>query len=366
MKTVYESGSVEQIVSAMTQKLKDCTFIMYGADDSRFEEISSKLHKALPDAKMIGTTGYLLSADSGMSQGIVAIGFLDSEVEVYVGTLRKVDTYPIKYLPGLIWSSDMITKKYKNNLCIEFTTGCEEKVVSTMKVCLEKVGMRLIGATAGNTAEGQQKKVSCNGKVLTNSAVFATIGSKIGKIEIYKENLFHTRKKSHTVTKVSDDERTILEIDDRKAMDVYEEDNNYTDTTVSEGIFFNPLCRVVGAQHYITGIRSFNKSDRSISVYKNIQKNDLISFTDIDSDFKQFIKDNLNDISSKNNIAGIFSINCILRYRFFEKNNFTGEYAKLFSKAANGCHAGIISDGEQYIEQHINQSMVCAVFTKDR
>ncbi len=365
MKTIYTSGNVDKLVSDVTSKLGDCTFIVYITDDGRFSEISSRLHQSIPKAKMIGTTGYMLTDKSKQSEGIIAIGFLESDADVYVGTIRKIDTCPIKYIPGFIWSVDMVHKKYKDSICLEFTTGHEEKMVSTMKVSLEKAGMRLIGASAGNTSEDQKKKVACNGKVLNDATVYAVIGSKIGKIEIVKENLFHTRKKSHIVTKVSDDGRTILEIDNRKAMDVYEEENNYTDTTVEKGIYRNPLCRVVGLQHYITAIYSFNKSNRSISVYKNIHKNDLISFTDLDEDFKGFIKRNLEDIK-KNKVEGIISINSILRYMFFEENKFTDEYSKLFNTAANGCHLGMISDGEQYIEQHINQSMVCAVFTRNR
>ncbi|WP_455716580.1 hypothetical protein, partial [Anaerosporobacter sp.] len=63
------------------------------------------------------------------------------------------------------------------------------------------------------------------------------IGSKIGKIKIIKENLFRPRQKMHVVTKVSDDKRTIIEIDNRKAMDVYQEELGYTDATIEEGVF---------------------------------------------------------------------------------------------------------------------------------
>ena len=59
------------------------------------------------------------------------------------------------------------------------------------------------------------------------------------------------------------------------------------------------------------------------------------------------------------------SINCILRYLFFENNNYTGEYAQMMNSMAQGCHWGVVSDGEQYVEQHINQSMVCVVFTRN-
>lgn len=366
MKTVYKNGSVDQMVAEISAELGNCTFVMYGADDGRFEEISRKLHQALPQAKKIGTTGFMFTSQGSMGEGIAAMGFTDDDAEVCVGTMRKVDTCPIKYLPGFQWSVETIHQKYPNNLCIEFVTGHEERVVSTMKVCAERVGMRFLGGTPGNTTDGQPKKIACNGKVLTNAAVYAVIGSKLGKIEVFKENLYHTRHETHIVTRVSEDNRTILELDGRKALDVYEEENHYSDATVEKGIFVNPLCRVVGAEHYVTAIFSFDKAKRSITTYKNVQKNDLISFTDIEGDYKKFMQDNMTEISSRNHVAGILSINCILRYMFFKDNQYVPEYARMMDQAASGCHLGIVGDGEQYIEQHINQSMVCAIFTKDR
>lgn len=366
MKTIYKSGNVEQIVSEVAAELSQCSFVIFCSDYDRFEEFSKKLHNALPNAKMIGTTGYMFSPTDGFDMGLSAIGFTDDDAEVYVGTLRRIDTCPIKYVPGLIWSAQVITEKYKNNICFEFTTGHEEKVVSTMKVSLEPVGMGLVGGTAGNVPPGEEKKVSCNGKVLTNCAVFAVIGSKIGKVKIFKENLFHTRKQTHIVTKVSEDKRSVLEIDGIKAMDLYERENNYTDANVHDGVFNHPICRVVGSENYISAIFSFNKEDRSITLYKNCQVNDMISFTDIDEDFEGYIRNNMYDIKNNSNVEAIVSVNCILRYLFFEKKNYKKEYASTMYDTANKNHFGMVSDGEQYIEQHINQSMVSVIFTRDK
>lgn len=364
MKTVYKTGDVDKIVNEVASELKGCSFVIFGADHGRFDEIVKKFHKCMPDAKKIGSTGFMFSKDGSIDAGMVAMGFTDDEVEVYVGTMRKISEYPIKYLPGLLWSADEISKKYKDNICLEFTTGSEEKIVSTMKVALEKCNMRLIGGTAGNS-NGEPHKIAANGKVMRDCTVYAVIGSKMGSIDIYKENLFSTRKQTHVVTKVAEDNRTILEIDNRRAIDVYKEELGYTDSNLENGIFINPLCRVVGDESYITAIFSFNK-DGSITTYKNLQKNDQICFTDLEKDFRGYIDNNMRTISSKGNVAGILSVNCILRYQFFEKNNFLKEYATIMSRAANGNHLGIVSDGEQYIEQHVNQSMVCVVFNKDK
>ena len=312
---------------------------------------------------MIGTTGFMLNETGSFAEGITALGFMENEVEVYVGTLRHADTCPIKYLQPLKDCVDKIHHKYKNTLCFEFSTGYEEKIVSTMKICLEAAGVRLLGGTAGNTEEGQPKKVACNGEVLTDAVTYAVIGSKIGKIEIVKENLFRARPQTHVVTRVSEDNRTVFEIDNRTAMDVYKEELGYSDADIADGVFKNPLCRIVGADNYITAIFSFNP-DGSISTYKNLQKNDLICFTNIEEDYQGYIENTVQEATKPYHVAGVISINCILRYLFFEQTAYTPSFARMMQNMSDNVHFGIISDGEQYVDQHVNQSMVCAVFTK--
>lgn len=367
MKSMYKQGNAESVAAQAASELKDSTFIVYCADDRQFAEISAKLHQLLPQAKMIGTTGFMLQDNGSFSEGIAAVGFDDNEVEAYVGVLREAATCPIRHLPELRDDVERIQARYKDKkmLCLEFATGYEEKMVSTMKICLEPAGVRLLGGTSGNTEAGQPKKVACNGEVFTDAVAYAVIGSKMGNIEIVKENLFRSRPITHRVTRASDDGRTVLEIDGRKAMDVYKEELGYSDGNVGDGVFKNPLCRIVGAENYITAIFSFN-SDRSISTYKNVQKNDLICFTDIEEDYSEYMENTMRNVvqSGREKVAGIISINCILRYLFFEKKSYTPAYTQMMKKMSGGVHLGMISDGEQYVEQHVNQSMVCAVFMR--
>lgn len=351
-----------QAVSA----LKGSTFIVYCADDRNFAAITKKLHELMPETDMIGTTGFMFEDNGSFSEGIAAVGFEENEIEVYVGIMQDADTCPISHLPELRDSVEKIHAKYKdkNSLCLEFVTGYEEKIVSTMKICLEPVGMRLLGGTSGNTTEGEPKKVACNGEVYTNAVAYAVIGSKMGRIEIVKENLFRERPITHRVTHASKDGRTVQEIDGRKAMDVYEDELGYSDANIGDGVFKNPLCRIVGAENYITAIFSFNP-DRSISTYKNVQKNDLICFTNIEEDYQNYMENTMRNVVQSGRVAGVISINCILRYLFFENNSYTSAYARMMHEMSGGIHLGMVSDGEQYVEQHVNQSMVCAVFMNE-
>ncbi|WP_455716581.1 FIST N-terminal domain-containing protein [Anaerosporobacter sp.] len=163
MEYICVSGHIDNMINEAVKKLDKCSFIMYSADDRRFKEISERLYEALPDCKMIGTTGIMLTHNASMAEGISAIGFSEDEVEVYVGALREASTCPVKYLPDLTQKVHMIDKKYQDSICINFSTNNEEKIVSTMKISLDGSKVRLLGGTAGNTRDGEAKKVACNG-----------------------------------------------------------------------------------------------------------------------------------------------------------------------------------------------------------
>lgn len=248
MKTIYKSGTVDAITDSVAAELTGCTFIIYCTDDKRFAEISSKLHERMPDAQMIGTTGFMFNESGSFAEGISAVGFTGSEVEVRTGVIPHVDTCPIKHLAEFTASVDAIRHRYKDSICFEFSTGYEEKVVSTLKISLEPSGMRLVGGTPGNTTPDSPKQTACNGEVFHDACVYAVIGSKLGKIKIFKENLFQRENITHNITRVSADGRTIYEIDGRKAMDVYEEELGYNSSTVQEGVFRSPFARIVGAE----------------------------------------------------------------------------------------------------------------------
>ena len=59
-------------------------------------------------------------------------------------------------------------------------------------------------------------------------------------------------------------------------------------------------------------------------------------------------------------ISLVLSIDCIYRYLLYEKEGYFSTYAK--DMASLGPHLGIVGGGEQYNNQHVNQTMVCVVF----
>lgn len=100
----------------------------------------------------------------------------------------------------------------------------------------------------------------------------------------------------------------------------------------------------MGAESFITAIFSFNP-DRSITTYKNILENDVIAFTEIAREYQGYIEDNIRSLTNSRKVAGIMSVNCILRYLFFNNDRYTDTYANMMNSMAANCHWGVVGDG---------------------
>ena len=61
-----------------------------------------------------------------------------------------------------------------------------------------------------------------------------------------------------------------------------------------------------------------------------------------------------------NHISLVVSIDCIYRYLLYDGEGYFATYAK--DMASLGNHMGVVGGGEQCNNQHVNQTMVCAVF----
>jgi hypothetical protein len=101
-------------------------------------------------------------------------------------------------------------------------------------------------------------------------------------------------------------------------------------------------------------------TDGTLTNYKRINKNDCIYFLSL-GDYKATEQQTRQQIQQDaSHISLVLSIDCIYRYLLYEKEGYFSTYAK--DMAVLGPHLGIVGGGEQYNNQHVNQTMVCVVF----
>ena len=78
-------------------------------------------------------------------------------------------------------------------------------------------------------------------------------------------------------------------------------------------------------------------------------------------DYREVVVGTINQIRHDfSHISGVFSVNCLFRYLLVTQKSDIQEYLRAMSKLGN--HAGMISCGEHYNNQLLNQTMTCVVF----
>jgi len=163
----------------------------------------------------------------------------------------------------------------------------------------------------------------------------------------------------HIATKVNLDNKELITLDNRPAADVYAEELGITKGEVVDNVLQSPLGRVVGDEVFISSQYAIGANNSLIN-YKRINENDTIcllqlkDYTAINADTRQKIKD------ENQNISFIYSVNCIYRHLLFSNDQSLNSFIEHMQQV--GPYVGMVGGGEQYKNQHVNQTMVCAVF----
>ncbi|MBD7911871.1 MULTISPECIES: FIST N-terminal domain-containing protein [Clostridium] len=349
---------IQKSIEEATAGLNDSKIIFVFAEASKFKEVVGLVGQKYPSAIVIGTTGYSF-ANRNIVKDNVVVWAMKSGVEVEAGVLQSVKTFPIKDIKPLEDSVKRIDAGNDNTVCMEFCTGSEEKIVSTLSSAISKKNIPLIGGTAQGADRDGVKCVSLNGEIYNDACVYVLIKNTDGKVKVYSENIYKVKSENFVATKVDVENRRILELNRKSAAKVYCETLGITKDEISNYVLTNPLARVIGKEEFLTAIKLVGENG-DLSCFKRINQNDVLNILEL-IDYKEAINNTLKRIKDDfSNISSIFSVNCIYRFMLFESRNFTGEYAQMMSSI--GQHIGIIGEGEQYNKQHVNQTMVCVVF----
>ena len=208
--------------------------------------------------------------------------------------------------------------------------------------------------------DGKEALVAYNGRVYTDACVYAIIRNLSGKVRVYKENIYQKRSEiSHFATKVNVDKRSLIELDGKSAAEVYSQELGVPVNKIVDNVFQNPMGRVVGDQVFISSMKELTGRGE-ITNYKRINKNDCIYFLELgdykatESETRERIKNDARSISL------VISVDCVYRYFLYQNEKFFSTYIADMAKL--GPHFGAVGGGEQFNNQHVNQTMVCAVF----
>lgn len=352
--------NVQSAVSEATSGIKDPAGILIMSDYASLPEASRLIHDKYPNAQVIGTSG-ISYVNTQISDSILIVTAFESDCKVEAGIIGNLSTCPIYDISVLQKSVKDISAGRDDTVCIEYCTNDEEKLISTMSVALERTGISLIGGTVFGYPAGSPGQVTLNGEVYENSCVYILVKNLKGKARVYRENIYGRSKnaKPHIATKVNLKDKELIELDHKPAAEVYSQELGIPKDKIVDNVLKNPLGRAVEDNIFISSMHTL-KPGGSLLNYKRINENDTIYILDL-FDYDEINKTTRNAISSDfPNANLIISCNCIYRYMLFNKENYMDTFLKNMSTL--GTHIGNIGGGEQFNNQHVNQTMVLAVF----
>ena len=326
----------------------------------QLKEASEKVSAMYPNVPLIGTSATSYYGAEASDKRTVLIGFGQDAV-AEAGIIRRLSDAPL--LDVVAFEDKLSEFKGANGdtICLEYCTNDEERLVTTMNVALDHTNIPLIGGTIFGVPEGKPSYAMYNGVLYENACCYAIIKNKSGKIRTYSELIYKRLEgaKLHIATEVNLAKKELITLDGRPAANVYCEDAGVSQSEIAGNVLTNPLGRVIGDEVFIASPYEIGERGSLIN-YKRVNENDSISVMEL-MDYEKIGAETRDTIKSENpKISLVLSINCIYRHLLFQNRNylteFLGEMAKL------GPHVGVVGGGEQYKKQHINQTLVCAVF----
>ena len=336
------------------------SFLLIQAPYGTLETIAQYLANRFPGVQNLCTSGTTYNNESASDQELDVVAF-GSDAKVAAGALEGLSLAPLKNIDQLDGALNFVQPGKDDTVCLEYCTNDEEVTITSLNVALEKRGVPLVGGTVFGAPEGQTSYVMVNGRIYSDACGFVVIKNLSGKIRTYSENIYHpsATAPSHIATKVNLANKELISLDGRPAADVYSEDTGLSRSEIIDNVLKQPLGRVVGDKCYISSMHDMGANGSLIN-YKRINENDTISVLEL-GDFRSINQETFQRIRGDFPKASfIFSVNCIYRHLLFTNENYLNEFIRGLGQI--GPHVGYVGGGEQYGKQHVNQTMVCAVF----
>ena len=337
-------------------------FVVFTSDYESHAYYAKMLADKFTSAQIIGCSASHILTKEGVLHVGLSIILIYSGIEVYSGIIDDIKKNPMKSC-GYISSILDSFSSYDNLICFEMTSAflnCEELVMDTFRNVLSPLKIPVFGCTAGTARMEKKTKVSLNGKVYDEACVFVMVKNLNGRIGLFLENMFHPTDISIKATDVDCDTRTVYEFNNKPAGEVLSQIIGVPEEKLIDHLLMNPLGRVVGDNIYLVQPFEMNE-DKSITYVSRIYSQTRVVLCEY-GDPHIFWKETAGRVKKDfDNISFSFVVNCISRSIFFERTNIIDEFSAMLGENY-GSYIGISGYGEQMDFEHLNQTMIVAVF----
>ncbi len=341
-----DTGNLEELYTNIDKP----SLILMISNEKQFKEHVEQIQKDYPDIPCIGTTAIYYNRTC--VEGGVALTIFE-DVDVVTGVLRYASTMPAVDINSLKKNMEEVNASANDTVYIDFCTGNDACVLSTVHSVLKDRGISVMGGTALNGM------VSINGQVYDDADVYAFVKNIGGRIKTYKENIYKPADDRMLVASGTNRaEYLVGELNGRPAKQVYMELTGVSENDITAQTFSNPLGKVFENDISIVSLKEV-KGD-GICFYRQVNDSDVLRLLKA-GDYREISKETVNKIRQDfGRVSAVFSVNCIFRYLYFNDNGFMDEYLDIMGSL--GTHCGFVGNGEHCDSQFLNQTMSCVVF----
>ncbi len=342
-----QRGNLDEAV----QGLHSPQFIMLLSNTDQFEEHVAALERRFPGVPSIGCVG--MSYRTGVAEHGVGVIAFSEGVTAAANVLEQASSMPVKYIDRLERDVQAVGGSSRDTVCIDFCSGNDACVLTTINTALRKRGISLVGGT------GDQGKVSANGRVYQDAVAYGLVRNQNGRVKTYKENIYHQLGNYRFVASNTDRANYILgALNGKSAKQVYQDILHVTDEEILTRTFQNPFGKLNGDDTCIISIKEVKGN--ALACYRQVNDSDVLILLEL-GDYRAIVRDTIQEICRDfPRRSAIFSVNCLFRYKLFSEQGYMQDYLR--DMAALGNHAGFVGYGEHYNNRFVNQSMTCVVF----
>ncbi len=337
-------------LSEAVRNLDSPQFIMLLSNNAQFEEHVKALEKLYPGIPS-GCIG--MSYDTKVVENGVGVIAFSGGVSATANVLEQVSVMPVKYIDRLEADIRKINGSKQDTVCIDFCSGNDACVLTTIYTSLRSRGIQLVGGT------GDGGKVSANGRIYQNSVAYALVRNQNGRVKTYKENIYHQLGNYRFIASNTDRANYVIgSLNGNPAKQVYQSILNVTDQQILTQTFKNPFGKLNGSDTCIVSIKEV--SGNSLACFRQVNDSDVLVLLEL-GDYPAIVRETIQNICRDfPKRSAVFSVNCLFRYKLFTEQRYMETYLQEMGKL--GSHAGLVGYGEHYNNQFVNQSMTCVVF----
>ncbi len=338
-------------LAAAVRGLDRPQFIMLLSNNAQFEAHVKTLESMYPGVPSIGCIG--MSYDTRIVEnGVGVVAFLDG-ISATANVLEEVSCMPVKYIDRLEKDLSKVNAARQDTVCIDFCSGNDACVLTTIYSALKSRGIQLVGGT------GDGGKVSANGKIYEDAVAYGLVKNQKGRVKTYKENIYNQKGNYRFIASNTDRANYILgSLNGEPAKQVYKNILHVTDQEILTQTFKNPFGKINGDDTCIISIKEVKGN--SLACFRQVNDSDVLILLEL-GDYRAVVRETIEKICQDfPKRSAVFSVNCLFRYKLFSEHNYMQTYLK--EMAALGSHTGLVGYGEHYNNRFVNQSMTCVVF----